>query len=805
MNYLVPREQHLDAASDGRSATSTVIRGNVSDPDGTPVDLSRLFLILRRRWWLVTMATLLAGTGAWLQVREQPRSYRATAVVKLLDRHNTLAGSVAKDDDDRMPAMYMTASEVEIVQSRAVANAVVDSEPLGLRVNANGFANSMLTDVSLDDNFPVAGGAEIPITFSAAGVSLRSNPGVVTPYGYPVSWRGVHFIVSARPAGVSQGSVSVISRDRAADQLIARLDATPRKQTNLIDIAYTAGDRLTAKFVVNRVARTYQMIDMRMAQQQLHQRRLFIEDQLARTDAQLAEADGAVSSFRSRQEAYSSQDKFKAQQEALAGVEVRRDDLDEERKMVKSLLRKFDSGTVAGRRAALSMLASVPGVSGDRSPVQDLYARLLDYDRSRAELISGPSGKALTHPEVQRMDTLIASTQEALIAAAQSHVALLDARIEALDDIRARSATLLGELPAAEATETHLQENADALRTQATALRTSYQIARIAEAAELGQVAIVDLATRASSVPLGRGRFVGFALFLGLLAGSALALILEGADRSVKRREDIEQALQVPVLATIPGIESNGERGHLLPRLPTGRRAKSAPAKRRKVALAAVGQSRSAGAQAFRHLGANIFYSRTGGSPRRILVTSPAEGDGKTSVAANLAITFAHQRFRVLLVDCDVSGRLHSIFQLPISPGVADVVLQGVHPGDVIRETGVAGLFVMTAGTRGEVPSDVIGSDRMQAMLRDMTHEFDIVVLDCSPVLALADSTILSVNSDAVLLVLRAGHTASGAAAEAMRHLSSVGARIAGVVLNDPDGRARQYADYYPGYRYAEA
>jgi capsular exopolysaccharide synthesis family protein len=213
--------------------------------------------------------------------------------------------------------------------------------------------------------------------------------------------------------------------------------------------------------------------------------------------------------------------------------------------------------------------------------------------------------------------------------------------------------------------------------------------------------------------------------------------------------------------------------------------------------------SRAPGAEAFRHLSASLLYSRTGQSVRRILVTSPAEGDGKTSIASNLAITLAHQRQRVLLIDCDVYGKLHTIFQFPVSPGVSEVVLDAIHPSDAIRATGIPGLSLMTSGKPPQNGSDVVGSERMRAMLRDMGQEFDLVVLDCSPILALADSTILGVNSDAVLLVVRAGHTASVAALEAMRQLSAVGANVAGVVLNDPDDRARQYGSYYPSYQYA--
>ena len=226
--------------------------------------------------------------------------------------------------------------------------------------------------------------------------------------------------------------------------------------------------------------------------------------------------------------------------------------------MARSLLRKFETGDEAARKSALGMLASAPEISGDRSPVPALYQLIVGYYRSRAELISGPLGKATTHPEVQRYDTLIESTQNDLLSAARAHVALLEARIEALDEVRTKNANSLEQLPAAEAAETRLHQNAEALRTQGVTLRSEHQQARIAEAAELGQVKIVDLATRAS---IGRStgpRLITFALLFGFLVGGAIALLLEGADRTVKRRDDLELSLHVPVLGTITRIESNG-------------------------------------------------------------------------------------------------------------------------------------------------------------------------------------------------------------------------------------------------------
>lgn len=796
------------------------------DQEGTPVDIARLLTDLRRRWWLIALCALAMGAAAWYQTRRVPRVFTAKAVVQLVDRRDALAGELVRGGATaRTSAAFSMLSQVEIIRSGGIAKQVVESEPLGLRVNAVGFPNAHVSSVSVNETAPAV---RIPLRFAANGFTATLG-GELVPYGHEVSSQGVRFTITGQPPGITEGFVAVLSSDRAVDRLRSALDVSARERTNLIDIAYTAADAGTAQRVVNRVAQVYQTVNIGVAQQQLRRRRLFIEDQMARTDAQLSEADRALSTFRSQQEAYSSQEKFRAQQTALADLDIRRQELDGERRMARALLRRFETGDGTARRNALAMLAAAPDVGGTRSMVPALYGRLRDYQRMRAELTSGPSGKTDSHPDVQRLDTLMASTQTELMAAAQAHLALLDARIEALDEARRQDARALQHLPAAEAVQTRLQQNFDVLRGQAANLRMEYQQAQVAEAAELGQIDIVDLATGSSFTQSSGTRYILFAIFLGLLGGSVIALLLERADRTVKRRDDLELSLGVPVLGTIPRIDPNELERWRLPALTGWARAfrrngssrwhgslraasvESAArrtthtSRRRGVALTALAQSRAPGAEAFRHLGANLFYSRGGESARRILVTSPMEGDGKTSIAANLAITLANQRCSVLLIDCDISGKLHNIFQLSASPGLTDVVVGGASPREVLRPTGVPGLMVITSGMPSDRATDVIGSARMRALLNDMARDFDIVVLDCSPILALADSTILSVNADAVLLVVRAGHTASAAAVEAMRHLTTVGAPVAGTVLNDPDDRARQYGsvDYAYGYSYA--
>src|SRR5262249_41619977 len=198
---------------------------------------------------------------------------------------------------------------------------------------------------------------------------------------------------------------------------------------------------------------------------------------------------------------------------------------------------------------------------------------------------------------------------------------------------------------------------------------------------------------------------------------------------------------------------------------------------------------------------------------RTLVVTSAAPGDGKTLTAANLSASFAHDGLRVLLVDCDVRRpQLHGLFRAPRSPGLLDLLAPPTKPtgggevrslsladvvddnndpiAHVVRSTPFRGLSLLTCGTLPTNASNLLSGVRMRALLKVLTERFDLVILDTPPVLATADAGILGSLSDGVLLVVRAGQTDRSAAQRATAQLASSGARVLGVVLNDPKGAA---------------
>ncbi len=201
----------------------------------------------------------------------------------------------------------------------------------------------------------------------------------------------------------------------------------------------------------------------------------------------------------------------------------------------------------------------------------------------------------------------------------------------------------------------------------------------------------------------------------------------------------------------------------------------------------------------FRALRTEIDLAEMGQRMKTILVSSPDSGDGKTSVAVNLAMSIAQRNKRVYLLDADLrKPKIHKLFNLPNDEGLADVVFARAvfdwRSG--IKEVGQ--LAVLTAGNKPSDPAELLSSEKMELFLSELEEIADIVIID-GPPMFVPDAMILASKADGVLLVVRPGHTRISLAKATMEHIKLVGARVVGVVLNRIPLRG---ADYYAGKSY---
>lgn len=278
-----------------------------------------------------------------------------------------------------------------------------------------------------------------------------------------------------------------------------------------------------------------------------------------------------------------------------------------------------------------------------------------------------------------------------------------------------------------------------------------------------------------------RSKVMAIALVLGLLAGGGLAVLRDLTDQTLRSGEEISSVLGLPVLGVVPAmsrresVSARGRHVHLRPDAPE--------------------------AEAFRTVRTAIFFGTSKEQARTVLVTSPAQGDGKSTLASNLAIAMAQAGQRTILLDADFRRPVqHAIFEIPADEnGLSAVIAGKTKLAQAIQPTAVPGLEVISSGPRVPNPAEILNSPRFKELLEHLVEAYDRIIVDAPPVTVVTDAQILGAICDATILVLRAGKSTRKVGQRAIDSLHRVDARLLGTVVNDVAKSGDRYG-YYGGY-----
>jgi capsular exopolysaccharide synthesis family protein len=295
-------------------------------------------------------------------------------------------------------------------------------------------------------------------------------------------------------------------------------------------------------------------------------------------------------------------------------------------------------------------------------------------------------------------------------------------------------------------------------------------------------------------------------VFLGLGLGVFAALFQERLDDTIRGDDDVQRLFGLPPLALIPVVPvSNGDRRGIQKILPQGETHafngngagnKSKPFWFR---IDRDAMQHAPLVEAFRSLRASVLLSTPDKPPSSLLVTSAQPGEGKTTVASNVAISLAQLGHRVLLVDADLRfPSQHKLFSTSRGPGLVGYLTGQQDWRTAVMPTGSRGLDIMVCGPVPPNPCELLSSQRMGALIRSASEEYAFIILDSSPMLALADSRILAPLVEGVLLVVKSGTTLREQFTHAQSGIRSVGGNLIGVVLNNVDIRTNGYYNYGP-------
>ena len=282
---------------------------------------------------------------------------------------------------------------------------------------------------------------------------------------------------------------------------------------------------------------------------------------------------------------------------------------------------------------------------------------------------------------------------------------------------------------------------------------------------------------------------------IGLFFSAGLATILELMDTSIHNEDDVIKHLDQPVIGAIPEMKhpearpKRKRRKDQQPLVPPGTVADC---------LVTLNDPKSPIAEAYRSLRTNFQFATVNSPSRTLMITSAVPGEGKTTTAINLAVTMAASGLRVLLIDADLRRpNVHRMLKLKRSPGLSEVLADGLDPHETMQGCYIDNLLVIPSGHLPHNPSELIGSEPMVKLLDKMGEEFDLVICDAPSIIVVTDPMIMSKQVDSILMVVSVDNARRETIKRAMDLLKGTAGPLAGVVLNGLKSNRRRYYYYY--------
>lgn len=562
-------------------------------------------------------------------------------------------------------------------------------------------------------------------------------------------------------------------------------------QSDVVEIRYRNHDPKLATDVVNKLVETYADEDLRSKFERTMHVSTWLQKQLEDLKLEASDAQRRLADYQKQHNIVGTDESSNLTLQTLGQMSGNYGTAEVDRIMKEARMREFES-----------LNPDLVPLMGQNPVLAALRSQLGELQRQRGELALKYGER---NPKMQDLQTQIDKVQ----ADINSEIELTRRQTKNEYQGSLRTEEMMRKRLDAQKEEAYrLNEDVAQyaiLRHEATLNRDLYDALqlRLKEASvtaglSSANITIVDRA-QVPFLPVAPRKTMSLllGLFGGFLSGCIFAFMIESIDDRLQTSEEVESVTMLASLATIPHILD--EQGGGKSDVKTGSATK--PNQRRNQ-LIALWNPKSNSAEAYRGLRSSLLLSSIDKPPRVIVLTSAFPGEGKTTTAVNCAIVLAQRGERVLLVDADLRrGSLDRAFGVTDrSFGLSTILTQpGIHRELPVPLPELPTLHVLPTGPRPPNPAEMLSSNRMAEQLHQWTKEFDRVVLDTAPVLAVSDTQALAVLADTVVLVARAGMTRKRALLRARDLLWRINAPIAGVVVNDVDMRLENFYTYRYG------
>jgi capsular exopolysaccharide synthesis family protein len=592
---------------------------------------------------------------------------------------------------------------------------------------------------------------------------------------------------------LSTGSLANMKPPPELGAFLGSLSVKRVPNSRLMDVSFESTSPLLAAQIVNAHIKNFIEQNFQSRYDATTRASTWLTDQLNDWKIRVQKSEDARIAYERQNQIWALDDKQNVTSQRFSDLNKQLTDAQSERMRKQSLFEFARAGE----------MDSVPQIR-DNPAVQDLLRKRTETYSQYTDALNqyGPN-----FPKVQRLQSLLKEIDVAADKEKKTAIARLEneyrealQREQILTRALDQQKTEVNQMSERMVQYSILKREAETNKALYDGLLTKLKEAGISAGLRSSNIRIVDPAM-VPTYPArpAKTRNIALSFLVGLVGGIGLALLREYMDNTVKSPDDIETLAHLPSLAVVPTFtESNGDR----PRVKLLKGA-STNGHEKRIELVAQHLPKSQMSEAFRALRTALLLSQADHPPQVILVTSALPREGKTTAAANLAVTLAQLGDRTLLIDADLRkpgvGRLLNLGSGKYA-GLSSY-LAGVSSLDLvtIQHPAIPNLSAIPTGPLPPNPADLLSSHKLTDAIAELRTKFKFIVIDSPPIMAATDAVILSVKADGVLLVVRSGETPKEAFTRTRDLLLSVKCHILGVVLNAVDSTA---PDYYYSYRY---
>ena len=707
------------------------------------IDLKELFFSLIAQWKMITLCVLFSIICALLYLRTTPDTYAVDALVQVEDSKGAsaaLLGDLSSMIEQKSPAQ----AEIEILKSRLVLGSAIDHLNLDIRVSGT------------EDNFwnRLVAKHEYDSEYSSQSVLFKDNQKSfdIRQFDIPQYFQDKNLILK-----FAQGKYSLT--DAATGQVVfsAPLNQVSQLQSEfgLWKVAIFSQDSFNAAYNIQKQSLPAAMKSLTANYSVAEKGKL---TGVLGLNYQGSDKQHITQVLNAILAAYSQQNIERRSAETAQTLKFLEEQLPELRQQLDVAEREFNRF-----RQQFNTV--------DVTKESELYlTQSITLETQKAQLeqqVAEAAAKYTNeHPVMQQMN--------AQLGAINKRIAELDGTLKRLPELQRQYLQLFREV--------------EVKQQLYTGLLNSYQQLRIAKAGEIGNVRIVDTAVEPiASIAPKKLQILILSVFLGGFLGTLLALLRNMLRSGIKDSNQIENELDLPVYATVP--HSPVQESHI-------------KTLKKNLLILAVKHSDDIAIESLRSMRTAIHFALSSAKNNIIMISGPAPELGKSFITINLATILAQSDKRVLLIDADLRrSYMHKYFNYDPKPGLTEYLNGQQELGNIVRSTEVENLSVISRGKSPTNPSELLSTQKFADMLTHLSSQFDHILIDTPPVLAVTDGIIISQYAGVNLVVALYAKTQMKELELTVNRFEQAGVKVNGFILND----IQRTAGSGYGYNYAYA